>query len=139
MVVKIPVGVEAAATKALSREGIDGTRRLVHRQPQGAARGTPRAPATSAPFVGSFDDIAGDGLDQLDDIVTAIQNYDFGHPVRSSPPPIPPANHVTQAVLMVADIATVPLGAMKKCMYHPLTEQGLRKFRPTGKRLRTPE
>lgn len=129
MVVKIPVGVEGlAATKALSEEGIDVNMTLVFTVPQAllAARAGARY---ISPFVGRFDDIAEDGLDQLDDIVTAIQNYDFGHPVEIIAASIRSANHVTQAVLMGADIATVPYGAMKKCMYHPLTEQGLEKFK----------
>ena len=129
MVVKIPVGVEGlAATKALSEEGIDVNMTLVFTVPQAllAARAGARY---ISPFVGRFDDIAEDGLDQLDDIVTAIQNYDFGHPVEIIAASIRSANHVTQAALMGADIATVPYGAMKKCMYHPLTEQGLEKFK----------
>lgn len=129
IVVKIPVGVEGlAATKALSEEGIDVNMTLVFTVPQAllAARAGARY---ISPFVGRFDDIAEDGLDQLDDIVTAIQNYDFGHPVEIIAASIRSANHVTQAALMGADIATVPYGAMKKCMYHPLTEQGLEKFK----------
>lgn len=129
MVVKIPVGVEGlAATKALFEEGIEVNMTLVFTVPQAllAARAGARY---ISPFVGRFDDIAEDGLDQLDDIVTAIKNYDFGHPVEIIAASIRSANHVTQAALMGADIATVPYGAMKKCMYHPLTEQGLEKFK----------
>ena len=129
MVVKIPVGVEGlAATKALFEEGIDVNMTLVFTVPQAllAARAGARY---ISPFVGRFDDIAEDGLDQLDDIVTAIKNYDFGHPVEIIAASIRSANHETQAALMGADIATVPYGAMKKCMYHPLTEQGLEKFK----------
>ena len=37
-------------------------------------------------------------------------------------------NHVTQAALMGADIATVPFGALKKCLKHPLTDQGMASF-----------
>ena len=129
MVVKIPVGVEGlAATKALFEEGIDVNMTLVFTVPQAllAARAGARY---ISPFVGRFDDIAEDGLDQLDDIVTAIKNYDFGHPVEIIAASIRSANHVTQAALMGADIATVPYGAMKKCMYHPLTKQGLEQFK----------
>ena len=118
MVVKIPVGVEGlAATKALFEEGIDVNMTLVFTVPQAllAARAGARY---ISPFVGRFDDI-----------VTAIKNYDFGHPVEIIAASIRSANHVTQAALMGADIATVPYGAMKKCMYHPLTEQGLEKFK----------
>lgn len=129
MVVKIPVCVEGlAATRVLAEEGIDVNMTLVFTVPQAllAARAGARY---ISPFVGRFDDIAEDGLGQLDDIVTAIQNYDFGHPVEIIAASVRSANHVTQAALMGADIATVPYGAMKQCIYHPLTEQGLEKFK----------
>lgn len=129
MVVKIPVCVEGlAATRALFEEGIDVNMTLVFTVPQALLAAQAGARYIS-PFVGRFDDIAEDGLDQLGDIVTAIQNYDFGHPVEIIAASIRSANHVTQAALMGADIATVPYGAMKKCIYHPLTEQGLEKFK----------
>lgn len=129
MVVKIPVCVEGlAATRVLAEEGIDVNMTLVFTVPQAllAVRAGARY---ISPFVGRFDDIAEDGLDQLGDIVTAIQNYDFGHPVEIIAASVRSANHVTQAALMGADIATVPYGAMKQCIYHPLTEQGLEKFK----------
>ena len=129
MVVKIPVCVEGlAATRVLAEEGIDVNMTLVFTVPQAllAARAGARY---ISPFVGRFDDIDEDGLDQLGDIVTAIQNYDFGHPVEIIAASVRSANHVTQAALMGADIATVPYGAMKQCIYHPLTEQGLEKFK----------
>ena len=129
MVVKIPVCVEGlAATRVLAEEGIDVNMTLVFTVPQAllAARAGARY---ISPFVGRFDDIAEHGLDQLGDIVTAIQNYDFGHPVEIIAASVRSANHVTQAALMGADIATVPYGAMKQCIYHPLTEQGLEKFK----------
>lgn len=129
MVVKIPVCVEGlAATRVLAEEGIDVNMTLVFTVPQAllAARAGARY---ISPFVGRFDDIAEDGLGQLDDIVTAIQNYDFGHPVEIIAASVRSVNHVTQTALMGADIATVPYGAMKQCIYHPLTEQGLEKFK----------
>jgi transaldolase len=129
MVVKIPVCVEGlAATRTLSSEGIDVNMTLVFSVPQAllAARAGARY---ISPFIGRFDDIAEDGLGQLEDIVTAVKNYDFGHEVEIIAASVRSANHVTQAVLMGADIATVPYAAMKKCIKHPLTDQGLAKFK----------
>ena len=129
MVVKIPVCVEGlAATRTLSSEGIDVNMTLVFSAPQAllAARAGARY---ISPFIGRFDDIAEDGLGQLEDIVTAVKNYDFGHEVEIIAASVRSANHVTQAALMGADIATVPYAAMKKCIKHPLTDQGLAKFK----------
>ena len=52
----------------------------------------------------------------------------FGHEVEIIAASIRSANHVREAALMGADIATVPYSAMKKCVMHPLTTQGLEKF-----------
>ena len=126
MVVKIPVCVEGlAATRTLSSEGIDVNMTLVFSVPLAARAGA----RYISPFIGRFDDIAEDGLSQLEDIVTAVKNYDFGHEVEIIAASVRSANHVTQAALMGADIATVPYAAMKKCIKHPLTDQGLAKFK----------
>ena len=128
MVVKIPMTVEGlAACRTLSDEGIDVNMTLVFSVAQAllAARAGARY---ISPFVGRFDDISEDGISQLEDVVAAIENYDFGHKVEIIAASIRSANHVRAAALMGADIATVPYAAMKKCVMHPLTEQGLAKF-----------
>ena len=81
-----------------------------------------------SPFVGRFDDIAEDGLAQLSEIVTCVNNYDFGHEVEIIAASVRNPFHVAQAALMGADIATVPFGALKKCVEHPLTDRGLERF-----------
>lgn len=128
VVVKIPVMAEGlAATKQLASEGIAVNMTLVFSAPQAimAARAGARY---ISPFVGRFDDIAEDGLNQLSDIVNCIGNYDFGHEVEIIAASVRSPHHVTQAALMGADIATVPFGALKKCMEHPLTDRGLERF-----------
>ena len=128
MVVKIPMTVEGlAACRTLSDEGIDVNMTLVFSVAQAllAARAGARY---ISPFVGRFDDICENGVEQLSDVVCAINNYDFGHDVEIIAASIRSANHVREAALMGADIATVPYAAMKKCVCHPLTDQGLAKF-----------
>ena len=128
VVVKIPTMVEGlAATKALSEEGIPVNMTLCASVPQAimAARAGARY---ISPFVGRFDDIAEDGISQLADVVAAVNNYDFGHDVEIIAASVRSANHVTQAALMGADIATVPFAALKKCVQHPLTDRGLDAF-----------
>ena len=128
VVVKIPVMAEGlAATKQLASEGIAVNMTLVFSAPQAimAARAGARY---ISPFVGRFDDIAEDGLNQLSDIVTCVNNYDFGHEVEIIAASVRSPHHVTQAALMGADIATVPFGALKKCIEHPLTDRGLERF-----------
>ena len=128
VVVKIPVMAEGlAATKQLASEGIAVNMTLVFSAPQAimAARAGARY---ISPFVGRFDDIAEDGLNQLNEIVSCVNNYDFGHEVEIIAASVRSPHHVTQAALMGADIATVPFGALKKCIEHPLTDRGLERF-----------
>lgn len=134
VVVKVPTMIEGlAATKMLAAEGIPVNMTLCFTVPQAilAARAGARY---ISPFVGRFDDISEDGLAQLDDVVRAIGNYDFsedtvnGEQIEIIAASIRSANHVTQAALMGADIATVPFGILKKCVQHPLTDRGLESF-----------
>ena len=61
--------------------------------------------------------------------MTAINNYDYSEntvnheQVEIIAASIRGANHVTQAALMGADIATVPFNVLKKMIQHPLTHQ----------------
>ena len=126
--VKLPTMIEGlAATKQLAAEGIPVNMTLCFTVPQAimAARAGARY---ISPFVGRFDDIAEDGISQLADVVAAVNNYDFGHDVEIIAASVRSANHVTQAALMGADIATVPFAALKKCVQHPLTDRGLDAF-----------
>lgn len=128
VVVKVPTMVEGlAATKVLAAEGIPVNMTLCFTVPQAilAARAGARY---ISPFIGRFDDISEDGLTQLEQVVTAINNYDFGHDVEIIAASVRSANHVTQAALMGADIATVPFNVLKKCVEHPLTDRGLDVF-----------
>ena len=128
IVVKVPTMVEGlAATHTLAAEGIPVNMTLCFTVPQAimAARAGARY---ISPFVGRFDDISENGLAQLEDVVAAVNNYDFGHDVEIIAASVRSANHVAQAALMGADIATVPFAALKKCVQHPLTDRGLEAF-----------
>ena len=87
-----------------------------------------------SPFIGRFDDISQDGLNEVENIVTAINNYDFtdntvgGEQIEIIAASVRSANHVTQCALMGADIATVPFSVLQKMVKHPLTDRGLESF-----------
>ena len=134
VVVKVPTMIEGlAATKVLASEGIPVNMTLCFTVPQAimAARAGARY---VSPFIGRFDDISEDGLEQVANIVTALGNYDFsentvnGEQIEVIAASIRSANHVAQAALMGADIATVHFNVLKKCVEHPLTDRGLDVF-----------
>lgn len=134
VVVKVPTMIEGlAATKVLASEGIPVNMTLCFTVPQAimAARAGARY---VSPFIGRFDDISEDGLEQVANIVTTLGNYDFsentvnGEQIEVIAASIRSANHVAQAALMGADIATVPFNVLKKCVEHPLTDRGLDAF-----------
>jgi transaldolase len=134
IVVKIPTMVEGlAATRELARHGVPVNMTLCFSVPQAllAARAGARY---ISPFIGRFDDISEDGLSQFADVVEAIGNYDFtdhtvnGEKIEIIAASVRSANHVAQAALMGADIATVPFATLKKCVQHPLTDRGLETF-----------
>ena len=134
VVVKIPTMVEGlAACRTLADEGIRVNMTLCFSVPQALLCARAGARYIS-PFVGRFDDISENGLAQLEDVVCAINNYDFtantvnGEQIEIIAASIRSANHVTQAALMGADIATVPFKVLKGCVQHPLTDRGLDSF-----------
>jgi transaldolase len=135
VVVKVPTMVEGlAATRTLANEGIRVNMTLCFSVPQAilAARSGARY---VSPFVGRFDDISEDGIEQLSYIVSSLSNYDFrdagiaGESIEVIAASLRSAQHVTQAALLGADIATVPFGVLKKCVEHPLTTNGLAAFK----------
>ena len=134
VVVKIPTMVEGlAATRTLAEEGIRVNMTLCFTVPQAllAARAGARY---ISPFIGRFDDISEDGIEQVANIVDAGGNYDFtentvnGEQIEVIAASVRSANHVTQCALMGADIATVPFGVLKKMVSHPLTDRGIEAF-----------
>jgi transaldolase len=142
VVVKIPVTAEGlAATRALADEGIRVNMTLCFSVPQAilAARSGARY---VSPFVGRFDDISEDGIEQLSYIVSAISNYSFddvgveGENIEVIAASIRSSQHVTQAALLGVDIATVPFSVLKKCIEHPLTTNGLVSFEKDWEKVR---
>ena len=140
IVIKLPVceaGLEAC--RQLADKGVRVNMTLVFSAPQALLAANAGARYIS-PFIGRFDDISEDGVAQLADVVTCIGNYDWSgknvdDKVEIIAASVRTPNHVTQAALMGADIATVPLGALKKCLRHPLTDRGIASFEADWKKV----
>lgn len=79
-----------------------------------------------SPFIGRLDDQNVDGMDLIADIRTIYDNYDFGTEILAAS--IRSVNHMKDAALIGADVATAPPGVIKKMSEHVLTDKGLEGF-----------
>ena len=127
MVVKIPMTEEGLkAVKILSKEGIKTNVTLVFSPNQALLAA--RAGATYvSPFLGRLDDISQNGIELVRTIaeIFSIYGLDTEIIVASVRNPI----HVTECALAGADIATVPYNVIEQMVKHPLTDQGIEKFK----------
>ncbi len=127
MVVKIPMTVEGLkAIKILSKEGIKTNVTLIFSANQALLAA--RAGATYvSPFLGRLDDISTDGLELIRTIADIFATHDIDTEIISASVRHP--IHVTECALAGADIATVPYNVIEQMTKHPLTEQGIEKFK----------
>ncbi|MGQ9494985.1 MAG: fructose-6-phosphate aldolase [Thermoanaerobaculaceae bacterium] len=79
-----------------------------------------------SPFVGRLDDIGHDGMAVVREIVDIYQNYEF--PTQVLVASVRHVQHVVQAALIGADVATVPFKVLQQLYQHPLTDAGLQRF-----------
>jgi transaldolase len=86
-----------------------------------------------SPFVGRLDDIATDGMEVVRQIVTIYRQYDFKTEVLVASVRGP--NHIVEAALVGAQVATVPFAVLQTLVKHPLTDIGLAKFLADWKKL----
>ena len=79
-----------------------------------------------SPFAGRIDDMAEDGMAVVAEIRKIYNNYGFKTQILASS--MRTVNHVKQAALIGADVATVPPATLRALIRHPLTDKGLEAF-----------
>jgi len=79
-----------------------------------------------SPFIGRLDDINIEGMQLIRDIRQIYDNYAYTTEILAAS--IRTANHVTEAALAGADVATIPPAVIYKLADHPLTKSGLDQF-----------
>ena len=127
MIVKIPMTAEGLkATKVLSKEGIKTNVTLIFSATQALLAANAGATYVS-PFLGRIDDISMDGMELVRNIadIFAIHGIETEIIAASVRNPI----HVIQAAQAGADISTIPYSLIMQMIKHPLTDQGLEKFK----------
>lgn len=128
MVVKIPMTKEGLkAIRVLSAEGIKTNCTLIFSPTQALLAA--RAGATYvSPFLGRLDDISTAGLKLIEDITCIFSKYDdistqiICASVRNP-------MQIVECAKYGADIATAPFKVLMQMMCHPLTDQGIEKFK----------
>jgi transaldolase len=80
-----------------------------------------------SPFIGRLDDIGLNGMDVIREIRTIYDNYpDLSTDILAAS--IRTVNHVKEAAMIGADVATIPPSILKLLVKHPLTDSGLATF-----------
>lgn len=135
VVVKVPLTPDGLrAVKAFKKEGIRTNVTLCFSATQ-ALLAAKAGAAYISPFVGRLDDIAEEGMELIEQIVTIYDNYGFDTKVlvASVRHPI----HIVQAGMLGAHVATIPFKVLEQLYKHPLTDAGLERFladwKKTGK------
>lgn len=126
VVVKIPM-TEAglAAVHILSKEGIKTNVTLIFTVAQGLMAAKAGATYVS-PFVGRLDDIGTEGLQLIKRLKTVLSNYNYETEIITTS--VRNLQHVEEAAIAGADIATIPGNLFPKLWSHPLTEKGIKQF-----------
>ncbi len=127
MVVKIPMTVEGLkAVKVLNSEGIKTNVTLVFSAAQALLAARAGA-AYVSPFLGRLDDISMPGMDLVSDITEIFQVHGIETEIIAASVRNP--IHVIDCARAGADIATVPYKVLIQMTQHPLTDQGIEKFK----------
>ena len=79
-----------------------------------------------SPFVGRLDDIGENGMNLIEDIVVMYENYGFETEVLVAS--VRTNQHVIDAAVIGAHVATLPPKVIHELYEHPLTKKGLDAF-----------
>ncbi|WP_139412487.1 fructose-6-phosphate aldolase [Bartonella mastomydis] len=124
--IKLPLTLDGLkACKALTAEGLKTNLTLCFSANQALLAAKAGATFVS-PFIGRLDDCGLNGSELLHEIRTIYDNYNFKTQILAAS--IRTVNHVKEAALSGADVATVPPAILKALVKHPLTDKGLQIF-----------
>ena len=126
VVVKVPLTVDGLKTcKKLREQQIMVNVTLCFSAAQALLAAKAGASFIS-PFVGRLDDIGEKGMSLIEDIVIIYENYGFETEVLVAS--IRTTQHIIDAALIGAHVATVPPKVIYELYNHELTDKGLKAF-----------
>jgi transaldolase len=134
IVVKLPITPDGLrVTKRLTDEGI-ATNLTLCFSPLQAVLAAKAGATYVSPFVGRLDDIGHEGMELVEKIVEAYDNYEIDTRVLVASVRSP--THVLEALRIGADAATLPFAVIEKLIAHPLTDRGLLAFDADAAKIR---
>lgn len=124
--VKLPMTPEGLkACSVFAKEGIKTNVTLIFSANQALLAA--RAGATYvSPFLGRLDDIGQDGMSLISTIADIFTIHDMKTEIIAAS--IRSPQHITDAALSGAHIATTPFNVLKQLFNHPLTDKGIEAF-----------
>ena len=126
VVIKLPLTLDGLkACRALTAKGVKTNVTLCFSANQALLAAKAGATYIS-PFVGRLDDINIDGMELIREIREIYDNYGYETEILAASVRTP--NHVKDAALAGADVATIPPGVIKQLAKHVLTDKGLEQF-----------
>ena len=124
--IKLPLTLDGLKTcRALTAKGVKTNVTLCFSANQALLAAKAGATYIS-PFVGRLDDINIDGMDLIREIRAIYDNYGYKTEILAASIRIP--NHVKDAAIAGADVATIPPGVIKQLAKHVLTDKGIEQF-----------
>jgi transaldolase len=125
--IKVPLTLEGLkACKTLTSEGTMVNVTLCFSATQALLAAKAGATFVS-PFIGRLDDIGLDGMELIKEIRVIFDNYpDLSTDILAAS--IRTVNHVKDAAMIGADVATIPPAILKQLVKHPLTDKGIEIF-----------
>jgi len=125
--IKVPLTLDGLkACKALTSEGTMVNVTLCFSATQALLAAKAGATFVS-PFIGRLDDIGLDGMALIKEIRVIFDNYpDLSTDILAAS--IRTVNHVKDAAMIGADVATIPPAILKQLVKHPLTDKGIEIF-----------
>ena len=124
--VKVPCTWEGIkACRTLADEGRDVNVTLCFSANQALIAAKAGA-AFISPFIGRIDDTGENGMELIEEIRDVYDNYAFDTEILAAS--IRNADHVKEAALAGADVATLPPKILESLIEHPLTDKGLQMF-----------
>ncbi|GGE05490.1 putative transaldolase [Marinithermofilum abyssi] len=125
--IKVPMTLEGLkAVHRFSQQGVPTNVTLVFSANQALVAARAGA-AYVSPFLGRLDDINHDGIQLIEDIAHIFSLHDIDTQIIAASVRHP--LHVTQAASAGAHIATMPFKVLEQLVKHPLTDQGIERFK----------